>query len=110
MRPSPVNRWLTDSSNNEIIVNNVSKPPKNNVVLNDPKCGSRPTSNRRVISGSDAGFGTFPWQALVKVGKAKCGGVLGKVVNGKCLFVSKQLYWTKLQDISKKIAYNAYMN
>ena len=51
-------------------------------VLNDQKCGMRPgaalVANRRVIDGSDAGFGTFPWQALVRIGKAKCGGVLGK--------------------------------
>ena len=40
-------------------------------VLNDPKCGVRPASNRRVIDGSDAGFGTFPWQALIRIGKAK---------------------------------------
>ena len=40
-------------------------------VLNDPKCGIRPTANRRVIDGTDAGFGTFPWQALIRIGKAK---------------------------------------
>ena len=61
-------------------------------VLNDPKCGIRPSANRRVIDGTDAGFGTFPWQALIRIGKAKvrfclqlslghgwcsqCGGVL----------------------------------
>ena len=30
-----------------------------NKVINDPHCGRRPSSNRRVIDGSDAGFITF---------------------------------------------------
>lgn len=32
--------------------------------------------SRRVLDGEPAGFGSFPWQALIRVGKGKCGGVL----------------------------------
>jgi len=61
-------------------------------VINDPQCGqhlgensivSSPSSsspvisvNRRVLDGQPAGFGSFPWQALIRIGKGKCGGVL----------------------------------
>jgi len=45
-------------------------------VVNDPVCGRPPNSNRRVLDGEPAGFGSFPWQALIRVGKGKCGGVL----------------------------------
>ena len=29
-----------------------------------------------MLDGEPAGFGSFPWQALIRVGKGKCGGVL----------------------------------
>ena len=64
-------------------------------VVNDPVCGRPPNANRykieentrksneifdcfsrRVLDGEPAGFGSFPWQALIRVGKGKCGGVL----------------------------------
>jgi len=31
---------------------------------------------RRVVGGTEAGFGAFPWQAMVKVGATRCGGAL----------------------------------
>lgn len=30
----------------------------------------------QIKDGEPAGFGSFPWQALIRVGKGKCGGVL----------------------------------
>ena len=64
------------------------REPGVGVVINDPHCG-RPygssanpagpntvTATRRVLDGQPAGFGSFPWQALIKIGKGKCGGVL----------------------------------
>ena len=81
VRPSTVNRWLNDYRENDIINNNYHEVKSKSTVINDPKCGNRPTANRRVIDGSDAGFGTFPWQALVQIGKAKCGGVLGSYLD-----------------------------
>jgi len=76
VNPTTVNRWLQDNRVND--AHNVDyKSVSKNSVVNDPMCGIRPSqANRRVIDGSDAGFGTFPWQALVRIGKAKCGGVL----------------------------------
>ena len=76
-----MNRWLNEYRENDIINNNYHQSETKNTVINDPKCGNRPTANRRVIDGSDAGFGTFPWQALVQIGKAKCGGVLGNYLD-----------------------------
>ena len=72
VKPATVNRWLNDNRINDE-VNGAFKKAKKERVLNDPKCGIRPTANRRVIDGSDAGFGTFPWQALIRIGKAKAG-------------------------------------
>lgn len=81
VKPATVNRWLSDNKDADLVNHNFNKY-HDDKVLNDPQCGRRPPrSNRRVIDGSDAGFGTFPWQALVRIGKAKCGGVLGKYVN-----------------------------
>jgi hypothetical protein len=82
VKPATVNRWLGGGGGkgNDITGSGhahfgTEKSP----VVNDAQCGIRPsTVNRRVIDGEDAGFGTFPWQALVRIGKAKCGGVLGK--------------------------------
>ena len=45
--------------------NSAFKPGPRVQVVNDPRCGIRPQANRRVIDGSDAGFGTFPWQVAV---------------------------------------------
>jgi len=77
VKPVAINRWLHDNriqdGYNEGYNKQSNREP---AVINDPKCGIRPSSNRRVIDGTDAGFGTFPWQALIRIGKAKCGGVL----------------------------------
>lgn len=51
-------------------------------VINDPQCGRHLTppdtlvATRRVLDGQPAGFASFPWQALIRIGKGKCGGVL----------------------------------
>lgn len=81
VKPATVNRWISDNRAqdfaNKNYNNNKLQVTRKERVINDPKCGIRPQRpNRRVIDGSDAGFGTFPWQALVRIGKAKCGGVL----------------------------------
>ena len=41
--------------------------------MNDPVCGRPPNANRRVLDGEPAGFGSFPWQALIRVGKGNTG-------------------------------------
>ncbi|PZC84766.1 hypothetical protein B5X24_HaOG203756 [Helicoverpa armigera] len=42
-------------------------------------CGiavSKQTAQRRIVGGDDAGFGTFPWQAYIRIGSSRCGGSL----------------------------------
>jgi len=95
VKPATVNRWLqTNRLNDAHNSAGYSKVQPRVQVVNDPLCGIRPQANRRVIDGSDAGFGTFPWQALVRIGKAKCGGVLVNrqhvVTAGHCI-KNKQL-------------------
>ncbi|GAB6033117.1 hypothetical protein CHUAL_012728 [Chamberlinius hualienensis] len=52
-------------------------------LFNDPKCGivrgpflERFGAQRRIIGGDEAGFGHFPWQALIRIGTSRCGGSL----------------------------------
>ena len=40
------------------------------------QCGRRMTAAKRVVGGTDAAFGSFPWMALVKGGQSRCGGAL----------------------------------
>ena len=74
VKPVTINRWLHDNRLNDGF-NEDYKAQRDRHrepgVINDPKCGVRPSANRRVIDGTDAGFGTFPWQALIRIGKAK---------------------------------------
>ena len=43
---------------------------------NDPVCGLQRISRRRVTGGRSAGFGVYPWQALVLNQNSRCGGAL----------------------------------
>ena len=45
-------------------------------VVNSPFCGRPQIGRRRVVGGWDAGFGRFPWQALIRFGNSRCGGAL----------------------------------
>lgn len=49
-------------------------------VRNDPQCGvssvRRTFAQRRIVGGDEAGFGTFPWQAYIRIGTSRCGGSL----------------------------------
>ncbi|XP_032792841.2 serine proteinase stubble isoform X3 [Daphnia magna] len=44
------------------------------------QCGTtlqrRDTAQRRIVGGDEAGFGTFPWQAYIRIGSSRCGGSL----------------------------------
>ncbi|KAK9504296.1 hypothetical protein O3M35_010661 [Rhynocoris fuscipes] len=33
-------------------------------------------AQRRIVGGDEAGFGSFPWQAYIRVGSSRCGGSL----------------------------------
>lgn len=42
-------------------------------------CGipaSKQTAQRRIVGGDEAGFGSFPWQAYIRIGSSRCGGTL----------------------------------
>lgn len=45
-------------------------------VVNDQQCGRSTTKINRIVGGTDASFGQFPWQAFVQVGGSRCGGAL----------------------------------
>ncbi|PNF43472.1 hypothetical protein B7P43_G10810 [Cryptotermes secundus] len=52
-------------------------------VTNDPRCGVSIGklgpglgAQRRVVGGDEAGFGSFPWQAYIRIGSSRCGGSL----------------------------------
>ncbi|KAF5274819.1 hypothetical protein FQR65_LT00402 [Abscondita terminalis] len=42
------------------------------------RCGisTRQQAQRRIVGGDEAGFGTFPWQAYIRIGSSRCGGSL----------------------------------
>ena len=56
---------------------------------NDPVCGLQRISRRRVTGGRSAGFGVYPWQALVLNQNSRCGGALvgrqHEVTAGHCV-------------------------
>jgi len=61
------------------VVNTVQEPLpefRQGPVNNEPECGLAKISRRRVVGGSAAGFGTFPWQALIRIRNSRCGGSL----------------------------------
>lgn len=71
-RKSPPQKKLLDK---------IRRPPLNyGPVTNDPRCGlsasRRNVAQRRIVGGSEAGFGTFPWQAYIRIGTSRCGGSL----------------------------------
>ncbi|RZB40215.1 uncharacterized protein BDFB_003781 [Asbolus verrucosus] len=53
--------------------------PKSGLLDADYRCGissNRQQAQRRIVGGEEAGFGTFPWQAYIRIGSSRCGGSL----------------------------------
>ncbi|XP_055680006.1 serine proteinase stubble isoform X2 [Lutzomyia longipalpis] len=60
---------------NEFNLQDITEDPSNV----DRGCGisiAKQTAQRRIVGGDDAGFGSFPWQAYIRIGSSRCGGSL----------------------------------
>ncbi|XP_049846664.1 serine proteinase stubble isoform X4 [Schistocerca gregaria] len=44
--------------------------------LSSGKLGQLVGAQRRIVGGDEAGFGSFPWQAYIRIGSSRCGGSL----------------------------------
>ncbi|XP_050430790.1 uncharacterized protein LOC126839495 isoform X1 [Adelges cooleyi] len=69
------------NDNFAINVNRASPVPVDyGPVTNDPSCGvsvvKQQGAQRRIVGGDEAGFGSFPWQAYIRIGSSRCGGSL----------------------------------
>jgi len=72
-QPRKLEFWDDFEENNELrYLHDISFGP----VRNDPVCGLQRISRRRVVGGRSAGFGVYPWQALVLNQNSRCGGAL----------------------------------
>jgi secreted trypsin-like serine protease len=67
-----------DSWDEVFPTNAIDEPPEIQYgpVVNEPLCGRSAIARRRVVGGSEAGFGVYPWQALLQIGTSRCGGAL----------------------------------
>jgi secreted trypsin-like serine protease len=67
-----------DSWDEVFPTNAIDEPPviQYGPVVNEPLCGRSAIARRRVVGGSEAGFGVYPWQALLQIGTSRCGGAL----------------------------------
>ncbi|KAJ1526967.1 hypothetical protein ONE63_008514 [Megalurothrips usitatus] len=66
---------LPAAASNEVLALPADLGPVNN----DPRCGVSPGrlgAQRRIVGGDEAGFGSFPWQAYIRIGSSRCGGSL----------------------------------
>ncbi|XP_043662472.1 uncharacterized protein LOC122626329 isoform X1 [Drosophila teissieri] len=53
--------------------------PQSTSTFKEKGCGislAKQTAQRRIVGGDDAGFGSFPWQAYIRIGSSRCGGSL----------------------------------
>ncbi|CAH1732107.1 unnamed protein product [Aphis gossypii] len=68
------------NENIAINTNRASVPVDYGPVTNDPSCGvsvaKQQGAQRRIVGGDEAGFGSFPWQAYIRIGSSRCGGSL----------------------------------
>ncbi|XP_043279019.1 proclotting enzyme-like isoform X1 [Venturia canescens] len=54
-------------------------PPDIDASNIEHRCGistTKQTAQRRIVGGDEAGFGSFPWQAYIRIGSSRCGGTL----------------------------------
>ncbi|XP_023333489.1 serine proteinase stubble isoform X1 [Eurytemora carolleeae] len=81
-------------------------------VENERGCGRSGVSSRsrRVVGGTEAGFGSFPWIALIRGGNSRCGGALIRpswvITAGHCV---KTAQWPSRYRVYLG-EYNLYQN
>ncbi|XP_052864370.1 uncharacterized protein LOC128270980 [Anopheles cruzii] len=71
------NEFNQDDINDEPAAS--SKDPPSASAFSPRGCGislAKQTAQRRIVGGDDAGFGSFPWQAYIRIGSSRCGGSL----------------------------------
>ncbi|KAG8189135.1 hypothetical protein JTE90_018429 [Oedothorax gibbosus] len=74
------------------------RPPRTNYT----QCGiSNMKPQSRIIGGSDASYGEFPWQAHIKLNKQQCGGVL--LNNYYVLTAAHCIYQVNVKDITVQL-------
>jgi len=61
---------------NDSKLSNTMKEIQQTSVYNEPGCGRRRISRRRVVGGRSTGFGAYPWQAMIRIRDSRCGGAL----------------------------------
>ncbi len=71
-QPRKLDFWDNLETNSIEIFQNIHYGP----VKNDPICGLQRIGQRRIVGGRSAGFGVYPWQALVLNQNSRCGGAL----------------------------------
>ncbi|XP_057321992.1 testisin-like isoform X2 [Microplitis mediator] len=72
---------LIETPREQLLHPQLASPDSTNTehVSDDHQCGissSKQTAQRRIVGGDDAGFGSFPWQAYIRIGSSRCGGTL----------------------------------
>jgi transmembrane serine protease 6 len=70
--PRKLDYWDSVGTNSVEVLQDIHFGP----VRNEPDCGLQKISRRRVVGGHEAGFGVFPWQALIRIRNSRCGGAL----------------------------------
>ncbi|XP_039298319.1 uncharacterized protein LOC111043398 isoform X1 [Nilaparvata lugens] len=73
------NTAKTSEHHGPLVTNDIPVPANYGPVVNDPRCGvsvAKQGAQRRIVGGDEAGFGSFPWQAYIRIGSSRCGGSL----------------------------------
>ncbi|KAL0268740.1 UNVERIFIED_CONTAM: hypothetical protein PYX00_010562 [Menopon gallinae] len=74
-RPDKEAPKTNEHHNNDVL----TLPTNFGPVVNDFRCGvsiGKLGAQRRIVGGDEAGFGSFPWQAYIRIGSSRCGGSL----------------------------------
>lgn len=66
----------SNQTSNHTEQNDILKKIQSISIYNEHGCGRRRISRRRVVGGRNAGFGTYPWQAMIRIRDSRCGGAL----------------------------------